>query len=584
MRSLLLNIQDTVIKYVRIISKIVKVDVEVVDDNLFRIAGTGIYANDINKDMSSKGHVYKHVLKTGERQIIFEPGKDDLCNKCPDKNNCKENFEVCTPIKYKEEILGVIGMVCSNMDMKKVLQKNLSIYLDFLEQISEFIAIKAYEVQDSKKNLSFVRTLNIVLNEINSGVIIFNKEKRIISINEYARNMFNIYEFDFSEKIINIMETGDTLNKDKEYKVDINNITFTVVGRVRIIDEDNEKWTGFLIFNSIDNIENLEQDMNAIRDIYLNDKIIGNSKSTKLLKSKINNIADSNSAVLITGESGTGKEIVATAIWKAGNRKKNRFITINCSTLSESQLEMEMFGYVGDAFEGSNLKGQIGKFELANNGIIYIDEIGEMPLYLQTKLVGIIEERKITRIGSSQQIPINVRIIASTNKDLNKMINENKFKKELYYRLCILPIKVAPLRERKEDIEDLCIYFIERYTKIFNKNFVGINQEVINFMKEYNWYGNVRELKNTVEFMVNIMDENGVITKENLPENILKGEHKEDDESGEEEIISLKELEKREILRGLKIYGNTVEGKKVIAKKLGIGIATLYRKIDKIYK
>lgn len=580
MDSKLLRIQDTVMKYVRIISKIVKVEVEVVDSNLYRIAGTGIYEKEINKDMSSEGYVYKHVLASGERQIVFEPGKDDLCINCPDKENCKEKFEVSTPIKIKENIIGVIGMICNDEEQKKVLQKNLSIYLELLDQIADFIAVKAYEVEEANKNKAILKILNKIINEINKGVIIFNNNGNITSINEYAKKIIGITDFDFGEKKINIIATGDWINKNREYKLEIDKKSFTVVGYLNKISDGEELSSKVFIFSGLTNIE--YHSLEIIPSAYSYDKseIIGSGEKTSTLKNQIKNIANSPSTVLITGESGTGKSVVAESIWSEGNRKNNKFVTINCSSASEKQLEKEMFGYVNEGNDNEEISGQIGKFELADNGVVFLDEIADLPLYLQSKLIRVIEENKITRLGSEQDISLNVRIIASTNKDIPKLIEENKFRSDLYYRLNIIPIKIYPLRERTDDIEELIYYFIEKYSAVFNKNFKKIDGNVIELLKKYNWDGNVRELKNTAEFMVNMMEKDGVINQSTLPGNILNLDKDMDTNEEESEIISLKNLEKKEIFKAIKVYGNTVEGKKMAAKKLGIGIATLYRKME----
>ncbi|HOK63581.1 MAG TPA: sigma 54-interacting transcriptional regulator, partial [Soehngenia sp.] len=233
-------------------------------------------------------------------------------------------------------------------------------------------------------------------------------------------------------------------------------------------------------------------------------------------------------------------------------------------------------GYVKGAFTGADPRGKIGKFELANNGVIFLDEIGDMPIYLQSKILRVIQDKKVTRIGSNQVIPLDLRIIAATNKDLRNMINENKFREDLYYRLNVIPIHIVPLRERKEDILDLLYYFIDYYQKLFGKKFVRIEEETVQKLLDYPWYGNVRELENTVEFMVNMM-EDGVINKSSLPLNIRNNDQT---SISKDSIRPLKDIELDEIKRAISFYGDTTEGKIKAAKALGIGIATLYRKLN----
>ena len=309
-----------------------------------------------------------------------------------------------------------------------------------------------------------------------------------------------------------------------------------------------------------------------------------------ITKAEIQKIADSTSTVLITGESGTGKEMVATSIWKAGSRSDRKFIALNCAAIPEPLLESELFGYVKGAFTGADPNGRIGKFELANHGIIFLDEIGDMPLYLQAKLLRVLQERKIIRIGSNQVIPIDVRVIAATNKDLKKMIADNKFREDLYYRLNVIPLSIAPLRERKEDIEDLTWFFAARYAGLFGKKFEGIEDKTMEALKNHKWYGNVRELENTLEFMVNMIEQDGILTMNTLPRDFFTEDEEEQEEkedgafqakiSSEKDIIPLKDLEKKAIREALDFYGDDTKGKKDAAKALGIGLATLYRKLE----
>ena len=274
---------------------------------------------------------------------------------------------------------------------------------------------------------------------------------------------------------------------------------------------------------------------------------------------------------------------MASAIWKASDRKDHRFIAINCGAIPEPLLESELFGYVKGAFTGADPNGRMGKFELANKGVIFLDEIGDMPLYLQVKLLRVLQERKIIRIGSNQVIPIDVRIIAATNKNLQEMIEKKQFREDLYYRLNVIPLKVAPLRERTEDIKDLVLHFAGRYAGLFGKKLQSITEDTMEALCRYPWYGNVRELENSVEFMINMMEEEGILNRQTLPDNILGTVRETKNVSvpapPAQQIRPLKDLEEQEIRRALELFGSGTEGKRQAAKALGISLATLYRKL-----
>lgn len=570
----LYNIADTVQKYAKITSEIVKVDVEVVNYKLVRIAGTGVFSK-VNLDVSENSHVYKYAMKTGERQVLLEPRVDERCKDCAMKEECKEVFEISMPIKIKDEIIGVIGMACTTEDRKRVILDNLDSYLNFLEQIADFIATKAYEVEDAKSKTALMNMMELIVRSMDEGAIIINNEGKVSIINASAKKQLGITRIINNERI-EIEPTGDTVNNSKEYKVRIGENVSTVIGDIFDIPK-NEFYKQVLLFRNLDKLHSSIYAMTSTVNAVDTDDIIGSSRKAIELKEKIKKVANSVSTVLITGESGTGKEVVATAIWKNSDRRNNRFVAINCAAIPEPLLESELFGYVKGAFTGADPNGKIGKFELANKGVIFLDEIGDMPLYLQSKLLRVIQNKKIVRIGSNQMIPLDVRIIAATNKDLRQMINENKFREDLYYRLNVIPIEIAPLRERKEDIRDLIYHFIDYYRKLFGKNFVRIEEETMEKLMNYPWPGNVRELENTVEFIINMM-EDGIVNDNTLPSNI-----KNNDLVGYESqqgIRTLKEIEQEEIRKAIAYYGDTTEGKKQAAKALGIGIATLYRKLQ----
>ncbi|MBK5209243.1 MAG: sigma-54-dependent Fis family transcriptional regulator [Flavobacteriaceae bacterium] len=246
-------------------------------------------------------------------------------------------------------------------------------------------------------------------------------------------------------------------------------------------------------------------------------KFIGDEKTNKSIFNLVKIVANTNTSVLITGETGTGKELLTNIIHFNSNRFNKPFIKVNCAVLSKEIFESELFGHVKGAFTGAEFE-KVGRFELANEGTIYLDDIDDVPLDLQVKLLRVIEEREIEKVGSAKPIAINIRLIASTKRDLKELVQEGKFREDLYYRLNVFPISLPPLRERKEDIKYLIDFFIEKYGYI-NKIAVEANakQELIN----YNWPGNIRELKNLIERLV-LLATNGTIDKRMLPLSITE--------------------------------------------------------------
>ena len=584
-RSRLRNIQRTVASYAGIISKIAGVDVEVVDDNLYRVAGTGMFAAGVDASMAQEGHVYRKVLETGKRRVIYQPGEELVCQGCPNFLNCPEEIELAMPILAEGHPIGVIGLVGSSREQKLHILENETLFLELIEQIADFISVKAMERERALQREALLSTLNATLEHIQQGILILGKDFRVTDCNRAA--MEQLEAPNLAGERIFLEATGDNLAKYTEYSLTALGRQYRLMGTYLPVPQPTRDYQSVLIFYRSREIKERYFETAALPAV---DKtsILGSSPATLKLKEEISKVARSTSTVLITGESGTGKEMVATSIWRESDRRDKRFIALNCAAIPESIMESELFGYVKGAFIGADPNGRMGKFELANEGVIFLDEIGDMPLYLQSKLLRVLQERKIVRIGSNQLMDINVRVIAATNKDLKKMVREKRFREDLYYRLDVIPLRVAPLRERLEDIEDLTLFYSQRFARKFGKKAPRLTEKVMDALKGYQWPGNVRELENAVEYMVNLMGEDGTLDVSMLPEDIRTGsreaaaptENSPGKQTGAGQILSLRELEKNAIRQALLQCGNHTAGKAMAARKLGIGMATLYRKIQ----
>ena len=279
-------------------------------------------------------------------------------------------------------------------------------------------------------------------------------------------------------------------------------------------------------------------------------EIIGKSKAMQEVFYIMEMVAESNANVLITGESGTGKELVARAIYKKSSRNTKPFIIVDCTTIPENLLESELFGHEKGAFTGA-MERKIGLFEIANEGTVFLDEIGELPMSLQKKLLRFLQEREIQRIGSTARIKVDVRVISATNRDLEKLVNEGTFREDLYWRLNVVRINLPPLRERKEDIPLLVNHFLNKYAKENNKPIPQLEPEVMDALINYEWSGNVRELANVIERAI-VLSPAGIISMKHLPKRIIE-------KTGwtlcKESSLNLLEVEKSLILRALNSTG-----------------------------
>jgi len=311
----------------------------------------------------------------------------------------------------------------------------------------------------------------------------------------------------------------------------------------------------------------------SINKVISSEKFIANSKKMKNLISIISRIADNLANIHISGETGVGKELVAKAIHDNSRRKNKPFIKVNCSVFPENLLESELFGYEKGAFTGANSK-KLGRFELANKGTIFLDEIGDISPLIQLKLLRIIQQKELERLGGIITIPLDIRIITATNKNLEELVKNNLFRQDLYYRLNVIPIFVPPLRERKEDLEELINSILLDISIKYNKKCKIITKEALKKLKKYDWPGNVRELENIIERTV-VITESNIIEVENLPEVILKIQS---DSSQNKLNVVKNEIEEKIIRDALKECNNNVTN---ASEKLGISRRSMHRKMKK---
>jgi sigma-54 dependent transcriptional regulator, acetoin dehydrogenase operon transcriptional activator AcoR len=438
------------------------------------------------------------------------------------------------------------------------------------------------EVNNVNSKLAIsMKHIETIFNSISSGILTSDLEGNIKAINKHVIKMLGYSEFEIKNmkiwnlieswnEIVDILESGKTYNdKDVNIKTRFSKMQFTLTG-YPIYDSNDRLVEIIHVLYEVKKSRKLAGKILSGQAIYTFDKIIGNNEKFLKTIDYAKKIADSRSTILITGESGTGKEIFAQSIHNSSIRKDEAFIAVNCGAIPRTLIESELFGYEEGAFTGAKKGGNAGMFELADEGTIFLDEIGEMPTDMQIKLLRVIEEGVITRIGGHKQIPVDVRIIAATNKNLTREIEKGNFRKDLFYRLNVLPVHLPALRERKDDIPLLFSYYMKKTSKKLNKNIVDITQEYMDYLKNYNWPGNIRELENVIELIVNT-ESSQISFNDEEPE--VQSDRKTSNKG-----LSLEEVEKRHITNVLNEAKGSIS---IAAKVLGIGRNTLYRKIDK---
>lgn len=484
-----------------------------------------------------------------------------------------------SPIMVKGEIVGAVAVF---QDVTEI-QNNVDELISINENIKEL-----------------QETLGNILEISSDGIVAVNREYKVTMVNQAFASFFNKKVEDMLGKHVKevygnsnpifpkAMETGEA---EYGYVANLNGQTI-IANRVPI--KKNGEIVGALgtvVFKNISDLYALSEKMESLRsqldfykdeldrvrrDRFTFDQIIGQNPAFVALKETARRVVNSQSTLLIRGESGTGKELFAHAMYTEGRRSRGLFVRVNCAAVPESLLESELFGYREGAFTGAKKGGQVGKFELAHKGIIFLDEVGDMSLQMQAKLLRVLQEKEIERLGDTRPRRVDVRIIAATNRNLEEMIVNNEFREDLYYRINVVTLNIPPLRERMEDLEILLKYFIEKYNRQFGFRVDGIDPEVFSILLNHRWPGNIRELENVVERAFNVLEGNK-IKKENLPiylQNIEKRSRT--SQGGLPKLIE--EIEREAILDALaNCGGNKIKA----AYSLGISRAGLYKKMKR---
>ena len=330
------------------------------------------------------------------------------------------------------------------------------------------------------------------------------------------------------------------------------------------------------IKNATDKNQLIEETQKLKTKVSKKYEMIGHSDALNHIRIMIDKVAVSDARVLITGPNGCGKELVAHQLHEKSHRNDRAFIEVNCAAIPSELIESELFGHEKGSFT-SAIKQKKGKFELASGGTLFLDEIGDMPLPVQTKLLRVLQESVVERIGGTKPIPIDIRVICATNKNIEQMVEEGTFREDLYYRLNIIPIELPPLRKRKEDLPALIEYYIAYYNQKLGKSMRGVSPEALQTLTSYDWPGNVREMKNIIEYLENIA-EGEIIQLSDLPDHIVMRSGKGFEDWSLDEIVE--DYEKR-VLSSMVKKGATLEEKNQLAENLKISRATLYRKLKK---
>lgn len=505
-------------------------------------------------------------------------------------------------LKVKDVVKTKVVSVTKGISLyecKEIMLNNEIDFLPVLEQENIIGTISLEHIRDYHYMLleDYEMTLKYIISHIKEGIYATNKYGEVILWNKFMEDRYDINAKDIVGKHMNLFlkntisekvilsknEMSDLYFNDKKENlyalVHVNPVFYNsefigVVGtEVDIIDAKN---ISIQLEKVNDTLNYLKDEVKSLSKGSF-DNILGNSFKLEKSKAIAKQVAKTNSSILILGESGTGKEVFARAIHNY-SEKKGQFIPVNCSAIPKELFESEFFGYEAGAFTGARDKGKMGLFELANNGTLFLDEIADLPRAMQAKLLRALQEKEIRRVGGSKTIKINPRIISATNKNLEELVREEKFREDLYYRLNVIEINIPPLRERKEDIGILTHSFLKEICDNNNKKIIKLDNEVIRAFQNYKWKGNIRELKNTIENIV-VLSEKQNITTDDIPDYILESSNLSMEDTSYPLDLSRarSETEIKHINKALKVSDGN---KSIAAKLLNIPRSTLYYKMD----
>lgn len=560
--------------------------------------------NTINENESVKNAV-SEIIKANKKTLVALNDDGDMSGiiSITDIHNLGLKNEGIEDVKIKDIMKKNVVSVKKGMPIDECRNLMIKENIGILPVVDNFGKILGILRQEHIRDYLYMQleeygiTLKYIIGHIKEGICAVNDEGVVILWNSFMEERYGIKSeeivgrpiSDFLEdticervlrRRIGISDVYSTYKKQDMYGlVHANPIFFggEFVGVVCTeLDVTEARNLSFELEKTNEKLKYLQDKVKNLSNGVF-EGILGKSDKIEKAKAIAKQVAKTSSSIFIWGESGTGKEVFSRAIHEQSGRK-GAFVPVNCSAIPAELFESEFFGYESGAFTGANKKGKSGIFELAKDGTVFLDEIADLPLNMQAKLLRVLQEKEVRRVGGEKTIKINPRIISATNKDLEKMVKEEKFREDLYYRLNVVEIKIPPLRERKEDIAILLHHFLDEMCRENGKPRLTLSKEAYKILENYRWKGNIRELKNTVENMV-VLSDSSIIEKDDIPNYIVESaKNSTDDEDYPLDLTSaIEKLEIKNITKALEMSnGNKAKA----AKILNIPRTTLYYKLD----
>ena len=557
-------------RLVTAVSDALRLEIAIFDDSSNLFFCTPTYLKKIGRVVHAP--FIREVIENGS-VLVNKPGEMPSCIGCRFKEHCPSTIEVLCCIHAGTEIAGVASFTSFTKEGQRRIIDSTAVYLNAITELANLIGDLLANKTGKSGFANLDATLAASMELCPQPVLLTDPHGVILQYNQMASNFLkfcnstssSLWQL-FPEAVVRKIMDGTNLF---EKNVTIGNMATKITTRAVM---NGEQISAFFIRLSGE-LSEPEAESGFFG------RIVGQSSQIETIHRLIKKVADSPTPVLITGETGTGKELVARAIHEQSCRSKYPFVAVNCSGIPDTLFESELFGYEEGSFTGAKKGGKIGKIEMAQGGTLFLDEIGELPLFAQPKLLRVLQEYELERVGSNKKVHLDIRIIAATNRSLSEMVAERTFRGDLFYRINVINLKLPPLRSRREDIMPIAASYLEHLRSRIRTPLKKFAPETEELLVSYDWPGNVRELQNMLEYAANLC-ETDTLTPADLPEILtLKARPCEKTEPGPAAVRNSGE----QALAGLlEKYGYTLEGKKQIAAELGISLRTLYRKLNRL--
>jgi len=542
---------------VHLVAAVFPAEIDVVDTDLVRVAASGRHRNMIG-ERTGPGILYRSALQSNQTVVMMREHSDTLCAYCPNRGECLEVAEICHPIYSRDRPVGVISAVAFDDKQREFLSSQQGTALELLDRMARWIA---QETEPATSAQDLLDTMLRGVEHLGYGLVATSTDGEVRAYSPVVKELIG-----GPQSIARVLGHAGPVAGGAQGAV-----PRYISGR-----GDQRLQIRTLVSESGSCIYALRED-NITSIASQPGEPLGRSAMIQELKDKASRIAQTGATVLITGETGSGKEVFSRFMHTLSPRSKGPFQVIECTGVPESIFESELFGYSEGTFTGALKRGKLGRLEAGDGGTVFLDEIGDLPLSIQPKLLRFLQEKTVQRLGEPKPKKLDVRIIAATNKNLERMVAEGKFRQDLYFRLNVICLAVPPLREHAEDVPILVRHFLSR----MKTTATTISQPALRALYAYDWPGNVRELENAIEYATTFASGDTIMLGD-LPGWLRPATRDAAPSLGDlREAGSLEDIERETIIEALKRFGHSYTGKCRAAQALGINVATLYRKIRK---